>query len=259
MHKVVSRDGTTIAYEKSGDGPPIVLLNGGFRDHTIFASLVPEVAPYCTTYVYDRRGRGESGDAPTYAVEREVGDLEAVIAEAGGEASVFAGSSGANLALEAVMAGVPITKLALHEPYYRVEGFKRPPDDFEDTLRSLLAQGKRGEAAEYFCAELVGFSPEEIAAWRASPLWAGNEANAHTLVYDTIICGDFSVPVERLAKIDLETVVINSEGSSEWLLAAARATAAALPNAKAASFPGEWHRVPPKVLGPFLGEFVNGH
>jgi pimeloyl-ACP methyl ester carboxylesterase len=83
MRKVVSRDGTTIAYERAGDGPPIVLLNGAFRDHTIFDFLVPELVPHCTTYVCDRRGRGESGDSPAYTVQREIEDLEAVIEEVG--------------------------------------------------------------------------------------------------------------------------------------------------------------------------------
>jgi pimeloyl-ACP methyl ester carboxylesterase len=258
MHKVVSRDGTTIAYEKAGDGPPIVLLGGGFRDHTVFTPIVAELAPHCTTYAYDRRGRGESGDAPTYAIEREIEDIEAVIAEAGGEAAVFGGSSGAILALEAAMTGVAITKLALLEPPYRVEGYQRPPDDFADTLRSLLAEEKRSEAAEYFLAELVGFSPEEIAKWRRSPMWPANEAMAHTLVYDTAICGDGRVPVERLAKTEVPTLVINSESTSDWLHAAARETAAALPNGQRVSLPGVWHRVPPEVLGPALVEFVTG-
>ena len=185
MLKVVSRDGTTIAFQRAGDGPPIVLLNGAFRDHTIFDALVPELAPHCTTYVYDRRGRGESGDSPGYAVEREIEDLEAVIEEAGGQAVVFAGSCGANLALEAALAGAPITKLALHEPFYRIEGYPQPPDDFAGNLRALLADDRRGEATEYFLAELLGLTPEVIADWRAGPLWATNEANAHTLVYDT--------------------------------------------------------------------------
>lgn len=256
MRKVVSRDGTTIAFEKAGDGPPMVLLNGGFRDHTIFDQLVPELAPYCTTYVYDRRGRGESGDAPTYAVEREIEDLEAVIAEAGGHAVVFGGSSGANLAMLAALSGSPITKLALHEPYFRVAGFERPPDDFMDNLKALLAENKRGEAAEYFAAKLVGFTPEEVAAWRRSPLWATNEANAHTLVYDTAICGDFSVPVDRLATFSTQTLVVNSDKTSDWLRAAAEATAAAIPNCKAVSLPGAWHRVQQDILGRVLGEFA---
>ena len=256
MQKVVSRDGTTIAYERAGDGPPIVLLNGAFRDHTIFDPLVPELTPHCTTYVYDRRGRGESGDSLAYAVEREIEDLEAVIDEAGGQAVVFAGSCGANLALEAALAGAPITKLALHEPYYRIEGYPKPPDDFMDNLRALLADDKRGEAAEYFLAELLGLTPEVIADWRAGPLWATNEAGAHTLPYDTAICGDFNVPAERLATCRTPTMVVNSDSTSDWLRAAARAAAAALPNGRGIELPGSWHRVQTQVLGRVLAGFA---
>jgi pimeloyl-ACP methyl ester carboxylesterase len=256
MLKVVSRDGTTIAFQRAGDGPPIVLLNGAFRDHTIFDALVPELAPHCTTYVYDRRGRGESGDSPGYAVAREIEDLEAVIEEAGGQAVVFAGSCGANLALEAALAGAPITKLALHEPFYRIEGYPQPPDDFAGNLRALLADDRRGEATEYFLAELLGLTPEVIADWRAGPLWATNEANAHTLVYDTAICGDFNVPAERLATLRTPTMVVNSDGTSDWLRAAAQATAAALPNGWGVELPGSWHRINMDVLGQVLAGFA---
>jgi pimeloyl-ACP methyl ester carboxylesterase len=256
MRKAVSRDGTTIAFEKVGDGPPIVLLNGAFRDHTIFDQLVPELAPHCTTYVYDRRGRGESGDSPTYAVAREIEDLEAVIDEAGGEAVLFAGSSGANLALEAVLAGAPVTRLALHEPYFRIEGYPKPPNDFLENLQARLADGDRGGAAEYFLANLVGLPPEMIADWRQGPLWATNEANAHTLPYDTVICGDFSVPVERLAAIRTPTLVVNSDSTSDWLRAAAQATVAAVPNARGLELPGSWHRVQMDVLGRVLVDFA---
>lgn len=256
MRKVVSRDGTKIAYERAGDGPPLVLLNGAFRDHTIFDALVPELAPHCTTYAYDRRGRGESGDSPAYAVEREIEDLRAVIDEAGGQAVVFAGSSGANLALEAAMAGAPITKLALHEPYYRVVGYPKPPDDFMHNLRAQLSAGRRGEAAEYFLAKLVGFTPEVIADWRQGPLWAANEAHAPTLPYDTAICGDFTVPVERLATLRTPTLVVNSDSTSDWLRAAARAVAAALPNGWGMELPGSWHRVQTDILGRVLVGFA---
>jgi pimeloyl-ACP methyl ester carboxylesterase len=256
MRKVISRDGTTIAYEKEGDGPPVVLLNGAFRDHAIFDALVPELAPHCTTYVYDRRGRGESGDSPAYAVAREIEDLEAVIEEAGGQAVVFAGSCGANLALEAALAGAPITKLALHEPYYRVDGYPKPPADFMDNLRALLADDKRGEAAEYFLSDLMGLSPQVISEWRKTPLWATNEENAHTLPYDTAICGDFNVPVERLATLRTPTLVVNSDGTSDWLRAAARAAAAALANGWGMQLPGSWHRIEMDILGRVVAGFA---
>jgi pimeloyl-ACP methyl ester carboxylesterase len=256
MRKVVSRDGTTIAYEKTGDGPPIVLLGGAFRDHTIFTPFIPVLAPHFTTYVYDRRGRGESGNAPTWSVEREVEDLEAVIAEAGGEAAVFGGSGGAILALEAAMAGAPITKLVAFEPPYRVEGISPPmPDDFTEHLRSLLKAEKRGEAAEYFLTEMGDFSPELIAEWRQSPIWPANEAMAHTLLYDTAMCLG-GLRVEQLAKTEVPTLVINSDKSYDWLEKVAQATAAALPNGRHLRLPGVWHRVPIEVLGPAVIEFV---
>ncbi|TDE34868.1 alpha/beta hydrolase [Actinomadura sp. 6K520] len=256
MRKVVSRDGTTIAYEKAGDGPPIVLLNGAFRDHTIFESLVPELAPHCTTYVYDRRGRGQSGDSPDYAVEREIEDLVAVIDEAGGQAVVFAGSCGANLAIEAALAGAPITKLGLHEPFYRVGDNPKPPADFADTLRALVADGRRGEAAEYFLTEMMWLDPEMIANWRQTPLWATNEANAHTLLYDTAICGDFEVPARRLASLRTPALVVNSENTGDWLREAARETAAALPNGWGMQLPGSWHRIEMDILGRVLAGFA---
>ncbi|HEX4833766.1 MAG TPA: alpha/beta hydrolase [Trebonia sp.] len=256
MRKVVSRDGTKIAYEKAGDGVPIVLLNGAFRDHAIFDSIAPELTANCTVFVYDRRGRGESGDSDKYAVEREIEDLDAIIGEAGGEAVVFAGSCGANLALEAAMAGVRITKLALHEPFYRVDGYPKPPAGFMGRLRALLAAGDRGGAAEYFLGDLLGLTPEMIIAWRKGPIWPVNEANAHTLPYDTEICGDFSVPAGRLAGLRTPSLVINSDGTSDWLKAAAKATARALPNGWGLELPGSWHRVDTGILGRVLTGFA---
>lgn len=258
MRKVVSRDGTTIAYEKAGDGPPIICLGGGFRDHTIFDSLVPVLSPHLTTYVYDRRGRGESGDSPHYAVQREIEDIEALIAEAGGQAAVFGGSSGGILALEAAMGGSAISRLMLLEPPYRLPGQQRPPDAFPEHLDALLAQGRAGEAADYFLEFMVGFTTEEIAAWRKSPLWPENESVVHTLPYDTAICGDGRLPVERLARTHTPTLVINSDSTSEWLRVAAEATAAALPQGRHVTLPGVWHKVPSEVLGPALVEFVTG-
>ncbi|MEK8141896.1 alpha/beta fold hydrolase [Streptomyces sp. M10(2022)] len=135
------------------------------------------------------RARGQRR-LPVYAVEREVEDLAAVIEATGGDAVVFGGSSGAILALEAALAGVPMRKLALLEPPYWVEGFRRPEEDFTQKLQALLDQEKRGEAIEYFLAEHVGFPPEWIAQWRASPIWPANEALAHTLIYDTAVIGE---------------------------------------------------------------------
>src|SRR5256885_1465111 len=115
MKHVTSHDGTPIAYERFGDGPPIVLVSGALCDRQTPSSGVPlaQRLEGFTTYAYDRRGRGDSGDTQPYAKEREFEDLHAVIEAAGGHAGVYGMSSGAILALEAAAAGLPITALAL--------------------------------------------------------------------------------------------------------------------------------------------------
>ncbi|MEU6734025.1 alpha/beta hydrolase [Streptomyces physcomitrii] len=255
MEHVVSADGTAIAYERKGEGPPLVLLGGGFRDHHIFDSIVSELEANFTTFAYDRRGRGESGDAEKYAVEREVEDLAAVMEAAGGEPFVFGGSSGALLTLEAAMVGAPMRKLALLEPPYRVAGHVGPPPGFAERLDSLLEQGRHGDAAEMFLLELVGFTPEMVEEWKNSPMWAANEAVAHTLPYDTAVCGDGRLPVERLARTQVETLVVSSTQTGDWLRAASQETAKALGRGRHLELPGVWHRVPPEVLCPALIEF----
>ena len=120
MNTVTSSDGTTIAYDRSGEGPPLVLIGGALSDRAAAGSLAEALAPRLTAIAYDRRGRGDSGDTAPYAVEREIEDLEAIVAEAGGSAFVFGHSSGAALALEAAARGLPVTKLALYEPPFIV-------------------------------------------------------------------------------------------------------------------------------------------
>src|SRR5438309_5197503 len=118
---VVSKDGTAIAFEQFGEGQPLVLVVGAFNDRSTGAPLAASLAPHFSVFTYDRRGRGESGDTAPYDVEREIEDLAALIAEAGGAAAVFGYSSGANLALQAAASGLPITKLALYEAPYLVD------------------------------------------------------------------------------------------------------------------------------------------
>ena len=119
MNTVISSDGTTIAFDRLGDGPPIILVGGGTVDRSANAPLAALLASHFTVINYDRRGRGDSGDTPPYAVEREVEDIGALIDEAGGSAFVYGTSSGGVLALEAAASGLAIMKLALWEPPFR--------------------------------------------------------------------------------------------------------------------------------------------
>src|SRR5438105_14439971 len=132
MEKVVSKDGTVIAFDKSGQGPPLILVVGANATRLDEASLASALAPHFSVFAYDRRGRGDSSDTAPYAVEREVEDIEALINEAGGSAFVFGHSSGAVLALEAArLLPTKITKLALYEPPFVIDDSRRPaPEDY---------------------------------------------------------------------------------------------------------------------------------
>src|SRR4051794_29270489 len=116
MKTVTSADATSIAFDQFGDGAPIIMAAGAFNDRSTTEPLARALAPQFSVVNYDRRGRGDSEDAAQYAVEREIEDLEALIAEVGGSAAAFGYSSGANLVLKAAANGLAITMIALYEP-----------------------------------------------------------------------------------------------------------------------------------------------
>jgi alpha-beta hydrolase superfamily lysophospholipase len=257
METTRSRDGTTIAFDRSGEGPPIILVGGAFTDRSSDAPLAEQLERHFTAVTYDRRGRGSSGDTAPYAVDREIEDLEALIAKAGGSAIVYGKSSGAALALEASARGLPITGLALFEPPFIVDDSRPlPPGDLASPLSELTSAGRRGDAVELFITKAVGLPAEAVAQMRAAPMWPGLEAVAHTLAYDTTIMGPGnSLPAERAASVTVPTIVIESAGSPEWLSRAAHATADVLPDAKHRTLEGEFHDVAPEVLAAELTAF----
>ncbi len=174
MKKVISKDGTAIAFDRSGEGPPIILVVGAFNDRSTGAPLAKLLEAHFTVFTYDRRGRGESGDTAPYAVDREVEDLEALIVEAGGSASVFGYSSGATLSLKAAARGLAITKLALYEPPLIVDDRRpRPPEDLAAQLTELVSSGRRGDAVELFQTKGVGIPVEVVAQLRQCAVPAG--------------------------------------------------------------------------------------
>jgi pimeloyl-ACP methyl ester carboxylesterase len=257
MDKVTSKDGTTIAFDRLGAGPPVVLVCGGSTDRMVNAPVAEQLAPHFTVFNYDRRGRGDSGVTPPYQVEREVEDLEAVVAAAGGQASVYGTSSGAALALEAAASGLPITKLALWEPPFIPEGVPRPPEDQVEQYERMVAEGRRGDAVAFFMSKVVGLPDEFVASARTQPFWAGQEAIAHTLAYDARIMGDYSLPVERAASVKVPTLVIAGE-AIPWMRQTAKALAAALPDGQTRTLEGQGHDVDPAVIAGAVREFFAG-
>ncbi len=182
QQSIRSADGTEIAFDRSGSGPALVMVDPalGYSGFDNIRGLGALLAADFTVYTYDRRGRGESGDTAPYAVEREVDDLGAVIAAAGGSAFVYGFSSGGLLALHAAAGGLPIRKLAVLEPPVRGEG--EPPDtDFTVEIDQLVSAGRRAEAVDRFLTS-IGV-PQEVMAQMA-PVRPAMDAVAHTLVYD---------------------------------------------------------------------------
>jgi alpha-beta hydrolase superfamily lysophospholipase len=255
MEKVTSSDGTTIAFDLMGDGPPVVLVCGGSVDRMSNAPLAALLAEHFTVFNYDRRGRGDSGDTAPYAVKREVEDIDAVITAAGGSAALYGTSSGAALALEAAASGLPITKLALWEPPFILDESRRPPADTATTYNELVSAGRRGDAVEFFMAKVVGMPPEFVAGARTQPWWPAQEALAHTLAYDATIMGDYSLPTERAAAVTAPTLVMDGGASFAGMGETAQALADALPDGQRRTLEGQTHDVDPALLAPALVEF----
>jgi pimeloyl-ACP methyl ester carboxylesterase len=257
MNTVTSADATTIAFDHLGAGAPIILAAGAFNDRSTTAPLARALAQRFTAVNFDRRGRGDSADAPEYAVEREIEDLAALIAEVGGVAAVFGYSSGANLVLKAAAAGLAITRLALYEPAFVVDDSRpRPPDDMAHQLAELIAAGRRGDAVELFQTEVVGMPPEVVAQMRDAPFRPGLEAIAHTLVYDATIVGDLTLPTELVAAITAPALVIDGDQSPPVMRAAAQAVAETLPNGRSHSLAGQDHTIDPQATAPVVADFL---
>lgn len=258
---VTSRDGTTIAYETTGTGPPLILVDGALchRDFGPSRPLAEQLAGDFTVITYDRRGRGESGDGVAYAVEREVEDLEALIEAAGGSAHVYGISSGAALALDAAQRGLAIDSLALYEPPFIVDD-GRPPmaRDYRSRLSGYIVAERPGDAVRLFMRE-VGMPALLVQLMRFMPAWSKLKRVAHTLSYDAAVMDGTQdgrpLPEGRWSDVTVPTLVIAGGKSDPWMHHGTQALADALPNARFETLEGQNHMVKPKALAPMLAEY----
>lgn len=255
--KVTSRDGSSIDIDRTGEGPPVVLVTGGSVDRNSNLGLAAELAKGFTVFNYDRRGRGESTDTQPYAIEREVEDIEAVIDGAGGSAFLYGTSSGAALALHATASGLPVTKLAMWEPPFILDESMRPPKDQVEQYETMVAEGRRGDAVEYFMTRVVGMPAEMVAGFRAQPWWGAQEAIAHTLAYDARIMGDYSLPTDVAASVKAPSLVVAGGADMPWMRQTAEALSDAIPDGQVRLLDGQGHNVDIAVLAPVLIEFFN--
>jgi RNA polymerase sigma-70 factor, ECF subfamily len=258
MKTVRSSDGTTIAFDRWGSGPPLLYVGGALNDRSAGAPLGGLLASRFSVLAYDRRGRGGSGDTAPYQVQREIEDLAALIAEAGGSAFVYGMSSGGVLALEAAAQGLPITRLAIYEPPFAAdEGHARRAREYAAKLTAALSEGRRGEALELFMT-LAGTPWEMIGRMRGSPMWPALEALAPSLAHDSAVMGDSrgaALPAERLAAVPVPTLVLDGGASPAWMREVARRVAGALPAGEHRTLEGQTHAVAPEVLALVLEEF----
>jgi pimeloyl-ACP methyl ester carboxylesterase len=249
MQKILSHDGTPIAFDSVGAGPPLVLVVGAFNTRETGAALASFLAPHFTVLTYDRRGRGDSGDTAPYAVEREVDDLEALIGAAAGPVGVFGYSSGAVLALRAAARTARVSRVAL----YDLPPAQSPSHATE--LASLVAAGGRGAAVEYFQRELVRIPDAVIAQLRHAPFRPALEAMAKTLVYEAAVLREEERSERWLERVRQPTLAIVGGGSPPVMRDVAESLVRLLADGSSFVLEGEGHDLVPSTLGPVVQRF----
>lgn len=265
MEKVFSKDGTTIAFDKLGNGPALILVGGSFEQRAMDSETSqlaahPILSKQFTVFHYDRRGRGDSADTQPYAVEREVEDIEALINEAGGSAFVSGISSGAILAMEAaIKLGKKVKKLAMYEaPYnFRDKATEQALKKFRKKFKEAIAEGRRSDVVGHFLI-MLGMPTEQLDEIRRLPMWSMWEAIAPTFGYDAALMGeDGSVPTERAACIAVPTLILVGGASPSMMHITANALANAIPNAQRRTLEDQTHVVSSHALAPVLVDFFN--
>jgi pimeloyl-ACP methyl ester carboxylesterase len=260
MKKVVSKDGTSIAYDQIGNGFPLILVDGALCSRAFgpMPKLAKLLADNFTVINYDRRGRNESGDNKPYAPEREIEDIETLINAVGGSAYVFGISSGAALALATAAQGLNIPKLALYEPPFMVddEGHHPPADSLEQ-LKAMIAENRRGDAVKFFMKDMVGLPGIFTFIMKLTPIWSKLKGVAHTLPYDAAVMGDYSLPEKKAASVKITTLISGGDKSQVSLQHAVKRLAEIMPNNQLQILKGQTHNVSGKVLAPVLKTFFN--
>jgi pimeloyl-ACP methyl ester carboxylesterase len=262
MERTTSADGSTIAFERTGEGPALILVGGAWNDRQTPAQLADRLSDEFTVYRYDRRGRGDSGFTEPYAVEREIEDLAAVAEAAGGSAYAFGHSSGGALALEATAAGAPISKLAMYEIPYITDGTRPPlPDDYIEHLEELIAADRRHEVFEYFMTIAVGMPPEMVQPMLDSPMVDSMLSLAHTIPYDgrVMLRGSMhgqTLPTRWRDTVTVPSLVMDGGNSPGWIRNAARGLVGVLPDVQYRTLEGQDHGATPEAIAPVLEDFL---
>jgi pimeloyl-ACP methyl ester carboxylesterase len=266
MHSVKSADGTRIAYDRYGEGPAVIIVGGAlaYRKFKKFEQIATALAEHCTVINYDRRGRGDSGEAGPASVEREVEDIAALIEAVGGRASLWGWSSGGALALRAAAADIGVENVVVYEvPFKTDPEAKYPADEYGARLAEIVASGDRLGAAKHFMRNAVGMPRLAVALMSRAPMFKKFAANALTLTFDYAALGDHNMHGRPLreaewAGVTCPTLVAYGAKTVAGLKHASRSLADVLPNATLRELPGQNHNVSASAIVPVLAEFVLG-
>jgi len=262
LEMTTSTDGTPIAFERSGEGPALILVGGAWNDRHTPAELADRLSASFTVYRYDRRDRGDSGFTAPYSVDREIEDLVAVAEAAGGSAYAFGHSSGGALALEATAAGAPIPRLAIYEAPYITDDTRPPlPGDYIEHLDELIAADDRREVFEYFMTVAVGMPTEMVQGMLDSPMVDSMLSLAHTIPYDGRVMLEGSMhgqplPARWTDTVTVPSLIMDGGNSPAWIRKTARGLVATLPDVQYRTLEGQDHAATPDSVARVLENFL---
>lgn len=254
---VASRDGTRIAYQRSGEGPPLVLVHGAAADHSRWSPVLPKFEEHFTVYAIDRRGRGDSGDAGGYAVEREYEDVAAVVDSIGEPANVLGHSYGALCALEAALLTRNVRRLTLYDPGIELTGEEIYPREVIERMDAMLEAGDRDGVLVTTMREVAGLSPETVEYMRSLPVWKARVAAAHTIPRELRAVKGYGLEPDRFKDLEVPTLLLSGADSPAAMKKAAETLNEALPDARIVVMPGQGHSAMDTGTNLFTAEVLS--
>lgn len=241
METITSADGTPVAFERTGSGPPLVLVHGTTSDHTAWRVVLPDFEEHVTAYAMDRRGRGESGDANEYALEREAEDAAAVVDAIDDPVTLLGHSGGGLFSLEAALRTDNLHKLILYEPAVSIDDHEFSSEEVRTEMKTLLDEGDNEAALVLFLQEVANFSPAEIDGLRGAPNWQDRVDAAHTAYRESQVEAEYKFNPARFADLTTPTLLLSGSESPPQYKAAVDAVNGVLPNSRIAVFDGHAH------------------
>jgi len=256
LERVTSKDGIPIAYERRGEGLPLVLIHGAATDHTRWTPILPELEKHFTVYAVDRRGRGQSGDVEPYTIEREYEDVVAVVDSIPGPVNLLGHSYGAICSLEASLKTSHLRKLILYEPPIPTDVKRHYAPDAVERMNSYLHVGEREKALLIFLQEIAEIPLNEINMLRCLPSWSSRVAAAHTIPREETSVGSYLFNPQRFSNSKTPTLLLLGEESPSFYRAAIEILKKSIPNSRIARMPGQRHAAMDTAPELFLSEVI---